>query len=96
MTASSVRMSAIIAATLSVAGFTPITASPLPYRRPSTMLAAIPPRSSVGWLGWSRVDAAASQPEGVAEPGQHPALLRHQDQVLIAHDLETRRPPSRA
>ena len=51
MMASSMWMSVIAAATLSVAGLTPITASPLPYMRPSTMPAAIPLGSSVGWLG---------------------------------------------
>lgn len=39
---------------LSVAGFTPITASPAPYSRPSIIDAAMPRRSSVGWLGCSR------------------------------------------
>ena len=31
------------------------------------------------------------EPDGVAEPGHHPALLRHQDQVLNPHDLGHRR-----
>ena len=34
-----------------LAGLIPMTASPLPYISPSTILAAMPFRSSTGWLG---------------------------------------------
>ena len=37
-----------------LAGLMPITASPQPYSRPSTIEAAMPRMSSVGWLGCSR------------------------------------------
>ncbi|MNN53024.1 hypothetical protein D3C81_1677570 [compost metagenome] len=47
---------------LSVAGLMPIMASPLPYSRPSRMLAAMPAGSSVGWLGCRRVDRRPRRP----------------------------------
>ena len=49
----SLRIS-VIAGTLSVAGFMPITASPPPYRSPSRMPEAIALRSSEGSLGCRR------------------------------------------
>lgn len=47
---------------LSVAGLTPITASPEPSRRPSRRAAATPAGSSVGWLGWRRVASRPGRP----------------------------------
>ncbi len=47
---------------LSLAGLMPITASPLPYSRPSSTLAAMPAASSVGWLGCRRVDSRPRRP----------------------------------
>ena len=40
----------------------PITASPQPYIRPSTMEAVMPARSSVGWLGCSRTAMVPGSP----------------------------------
>jgi hypothetical protein len=40
----------------------PMTASPLPYSRPSSRLAAMPEASSVGWLGCKRVDSRCCRP----------------------------------
>ena len=40
----------------------PITASPHPRSRPSTIAAMIPRRSSVGWLGWSRTASRPGSP----------------------------------
>ncbi len=40
----------------------PITASPLPYSRPSSRLAAMPAASSVGWFGCSRVASRPGSP----------------------------------
>ena len=65
-------------ATLSLAGLMPITASPLPYNKPSSMLAAMPVASSVGWLGCSRV---------AMRPGR-PMVLRKA--VTTRHFLATR------
>ena len=61
-TESSMRSSAITASTLSVAGFTPITASPAPNSRPSITAAATPRGSSVGWFGCSRIDSRPGRP----------------------------------
>lgn len=47
---------------LSVAGLMPITASPAPYSSPSIIDAAMPRRSSVGWLGCSRTDSRPGRP----------------------------------
>ena len=49
-------------AMLSVAGFKPITASPLPSSRPSRVAARMPWASSVGWLGCSRLDSRPGRP----------------------------------
>ncbi len=51
-----------MAATASVAGFTPITASPQPYISPSTTEAVMPAGSSVGWLGCSRTAIVPGRP----------------------------------
>jgi hypothetical protein len=48
MISSIMRTRSMIAPTLSLAGLMPITASPQPYMRPSTMEAAMPRLSSVG------------------------------------------------
>jgi hypothetical protein len=64
-----------------------MTASPLPYIRPSNRLAAMPLASSVGWFGCSRVDRRAGQADRVAKARDDAALARHQHQVLDAHDL---------
>ena len=48
--------------TLSVAGLTPITASPEPQSSPSRVEAAMPRGSSVGWLGCSRVASRPGRP----------------------------------
>jgi hypothetical protein len=45
-----------------VAGFTPITASPQPYDRPSRIDARMPSTSSVGWFGWQRDDSRPGRP----------------------------------
>ena len=50
------------ASTLSVAGLTPITASPAPSSRPSSVEAATPRGSSVGWLGCSRTESRPGSP----------------------------------
>ena len=50
------------ASTLSVAGLTPITASPAPSSRPSSVEAATPCGSSVGWFGCSRTDSRPGRP----------------------------------
>ena len=50
------------ASTLSVAGLTPITASPAPSSRPSSVEAATPRGSSVGWLGCRRTERWPGRP----------------------------------
>ena len=59
---SSRRSRASTAAGLSVAGLTPMTASPHPYSRPSRTPAAMPAGSSVGWFGWSRMASRPGRP----------------------------------
>ena len=51
------------------------------------MLAAMPFRSSVGWLGWRRVDEAAGESDGGAEARHHAAFAGGADEVLQAHEL---------
>jgi len=63
---------------LSLAGLMPTTASPAPYRRPSSMAAAMPWGSSVGWFGCSRT---------LSRPG-NPMVLRKA--VTTRHFLATR------
>ena len=82
--------SAIVAATLSVAGLTPITASPAPSSSPSSVTAAMPCGSSVGWLGCRRDGQPAGQADRVAESGGHPAFGGDGDQILQPHDLADR------
>ena len=59
---SSIRSSAIVPSTLSVAGLTPITASPAPSSSPSSVDAAMPRGSSVGWFGCSRTESRPGRP----------------------------------
>ena len=47
---------------LSLAGLMPITASPQPYSRPSSIEAAMPFKSSVGWFGCSRTASRPGRP----------------------------------
>ena len=61
-TVSSISSTRITASMLSVAGFTPITASPAPSSRPSSTLAATPRGSSVGWFGCRRIDSVPGRP----------------------------------
>jgi hypothetical protein len=61
MSSSSLSRSAI-AAGESEAGLMPITASPHPYIRPSTMDAVMPAGSSVGWFGCSRTAMVPGKP----------------------------------
>ena len=55
MSSASTSEMRMIGVTPSVAGFTPITASPAPSSNPSMVLAKMPATSSAGWLGWIRV-----------------------------------------
>ena len=48
--------------TESDAGFTPITASPQPYSSPSKAERRMPPISSAGWLGWTRMPSTPGSP----------------------------------
>ena len=47
---------------LSETGLMPMTASPEPSMRPSSIDAAMPAAESVGWLGWRRVESRPGRP----------------------------------
>ena len=74
----------------SVAGLTPITASPQPYSRPSTAASRMPPRSSAGWFGCTRTRQDAAFAQGVAAARHVANLAGGDDQILIAHQLGDR------
>ena len=62
ITSSSMRSSASSTGMLSDTGLMPITASPEPISRPSSVDAATPRRSSVGWLGCNRTERWRGSP----------------------------------
>ena len=73
------------------AGLTPITASPQPKSRPSTAESRMPPRSSAGWFGCTRMPRTPRWPIVLRQRVTLRILLRGQDQVLVAHQLGDRR-----
>ncbi len=75
---------------VSVAGLTPITASPQPYGSPSRVDARMPCTSSVGWFGWQRDDSRPGSPN--VEFARHDlALGAHRHQIEVRHQLARRR-----
>ena len=62
-----------------------------PSSSPSSVEAATPCGSSVGWLGCSRTESRPGQADRVAEARDDTAFRRDRDQVLQAHQLADRR-----
>ena len=78
------------ASTLSVAGLTPITASPAPSSSPSSVDAATPRGSSVGWFGCRRTERRPGRPIVLRKRVTTRHLAATAIEVLQAHQLADR------
>ncbi len=81
-----------IAATVStdsVAGLTPMTASPQPNSRPSTAASRMPPRSSAGWFGCTRMPSTPRSPIVLRQRVTLRILLAARTRSLLLISLAT-------